>query len=223
VVLEALGATPLPPYILRSRAQRGDVAEDALDRAWYQTVFAEAADHAEGASIAAPTAGLHFTDDLLTRIADRGVTIADVVLDVGAGTFKPIDAQRVEDHDMHSETYHVAGATLAALDAAQRAGRMRLAIGTTAVRSLESVTSPTPVDALEKGAGGATELFIRPGFTFRRTDALLTNFHLPRSTLLTLVGALFPDGVARVRELYALAIREQYRFYSYGDAMLVLP
>ncbi len=220
IVLEALGATPLPPYILRSRAQQGDVADDALDRAWYQTVFAKPA---ESASIAAPTAGLHFTDALLNRIQRKAVHIEDVTLDVGAGTFKPIDAATVEAHRMHCETYHVAGTTLAALDAAHRAGHMRLAIGTTTVRCLESVSSPTTTDALQHGVGGATQLFIRPGFTFRRTDALLTNFHLPRSTLLTLVGALFPDGVARVRELYALAIREQYRFYSYGDAMLVLP
>lgn len=217
-VLNAIGATPLPPYILRSRAQRGDVADDASDRTWYQTVFAEGADVAESASIAAPTAGLHFTDELLSRIASRGVTITDVVLEVGAGTFKPIESDTLDAHKMHSERYHVAAATLAALEHARQAQRMRLLVGTTTVRCLESVKACSVNDA-----SGSTELFIRPGFAFQWTDALLTNFHLPRSTLMALVGALFPDGVARVRALYGIAVREKYRFYSYGDAMLVLP
>ena len=224
-VLDAIGATPLPPYILRSRAQRGDAPDDAHDRGWYQTVFAQAAEDAAGVSIAAPTAGLHFTEALLHRISARGVAIHDVTLDVGIGTFKPIETDTVEAHRMHAERFSVGGQTLAALHHARDAGRMRLLIGTTTVRCLESVEMAGEIrlGRIPSDQSGSTELFIRPGFAFQWTDALLTNFHLPRSTLLALVGALFPGGVERVKEIYAAAVRERYRFYSYGDAMLILP
>ncbi|MCA9293260.1 MAG: tRNA preQ1(34) S-adenosylmethionine ribosyltransferase-isomerase QueA [Phycisphaerales bacterium] len=216
-VLAGIGATPLPPYILRARAQRGDAQDDACDRRWYQTLFAEAAEMAGSASVAAPTAGLHFTEALLGRIESRGVGVHDVVLEVGVGTFKPIETDTVEAHDMHAEKYWVSGGTLDALRAAKAAGKKRLIVGTTSVRCLESVE----VDA-RGDQEGETRLFIQPGFDFTWTDALLTNFHLPRSTLMALVGALFPAGVERVREIYAEAVRAGYRFYSYGDAMLVL-
>ena len=218
-ILERSGLTPLPPYILKARKDRHEEVDDDADRAEYETVYARAS---ERGSVAAPTAGLHFTDELLRSIAARGIGRSAVTLHVGAGTFKPVEAEDLAEHPMHREGYAVSRETLAtlrALEPQRRAGAARLvAVGTTTVRALESI----PEDALAGDAAiaAATNILISPGFRFRFTDALLTNFHLPRSTLLALVGAFC--GMELMREAYATAVRERYRFYSYGDAMLVV-
>jgi len=217
--LSAVGATPLPPYILAARKARRDETNDDADRRWYQTVFNDPATaDSEGASVAAPTAGLHFTPDLLEAIDRAGAVRASVVLHVGAGTFKPIETDTVEAHPMHSERCFVPSRTLAALDAARAAGHRRIAVGTTTARALESVPAGHHGDW-----AGSTDLLITPGYEWRRLDALMTNFHLPRSTLLAMVAALFPGGVPDLLDIYREAIVERYRFYSYGDAMLILP
>ncbi len=195
---ERCGAIPLPPYLGREA--------EALDDQRYQTVFARP-DHAR--SVAAPTAGLHFTPELLARLEARGVARASITLDVGPGTFLPVRADALADHRMHSERFHVSEAAVATLRAAERV----VAVGTTVVRTLESLRGE-----LRPGAG-ATELFITPGFEFRTVGAMLTNFHLPRSTLLMLVAAF--AGREAVLAAYEVAVREGYRFYSYGDAMLI--
>jgi S-adenosylmethionine:tRNA ribosyltransferase-isomerase len=231
-MLERSGHTPLPPYILKARREAGIEVADDEDRAEYETVYA---DHTARGSVAAPTAGLHFTPELLETIASRGVPTHEVILHVGAGTFKPVDTEDLRDHPMHTESFHVPESTLRALDAARTdrsAGRARLiAIGTTTVRALESLPDRLPVSG---GLGGTTNILISPGYRFRHVDALLTNFHLPRSTLLALVGAFLSEhtapnpgdarktGMEFLREVYAVAVRERYHFYSYGDAMLVL-
>jgi S-adenosylmethionine:tRNA ribosyltransferase-isomerase len=210
-VIERSGWTPLPPYILRSREDRNERGDDDADRAEYETVYADAA---RRGSVAAPTAGLHFTEGLLAALDARGVRRAEVILHVGAGTFRPVDTATLSAHPMHTEHFEVPPATAAML-----AGRPRpriVAVGTTTVRALESLPEPVPAG----GAGGETSILIAPGHRFRNVDAMLTNFHLPRSTLLALVGAF--TGLDRLKELYALAQREGYRFYSFGDAMLVL-
>jgi len=198
------GHMPLPPYMKRSPTDR--------DRDWYQTVFAQD----EGA-IAAPTAGLHFTPALLTRLADRRIGLASVTLHVGIGTFKPVTVDRVEDHRMGAEWVDVGVDTVSAIERAKRAGGKVVAVGTTVVRALETA-------AREQGRvrayQGETSLFITPGFAFCAVDALLTNFHLPRTTLLMLVSAF--AGADFLREAYEEAVRARYRFYSYGDAMLIL-
>jgi S-adenosylmethionine:tRNA ribosyltransferase-isomerase len=196
--LGAHGAVPLPPYL----------HEPLADPDRYQTVYAS-----QPGSVAAPTAGLHLTDDLLARCRARGADLARVDLAVGLDTFRPVTAEKVEDHVMHSERYRVPAATLAACAAAERV----VAVGTTTVRALESAAlqpAPAPGGALE----GRTDLFIRDGFDFRVVDALLTNFHLPGSTLLVLLQAFMGP---RWRDLYATALAEGYRFLSFGDAMLV--
>jgi S-adenosylmethionine:tRNA ribosyltransferase-isomerase len=186
---EPAGETPLPPYI----------TEPLADPGRYQTVYAR-----EAGSAAAPTAGLHFTDELLARLDVERVT-----LHVGLDTFRPVGEERLEDHAMHGERYSVAPEAWARIEAAPRV----LAVGTTSVRVLETLARGAPLS-------GRTELFIVPGFEFRRVDALLTNFHLPRSTLLALVMAF--AGVEETRRLYRIAVEERYRFYSFGDAMLIL-
>lgn len=210
-VIERSGWTPLPPYILKAREHRREEGDDDRDRAEYETVYADAA--ARG-SVAAPTAGLHFTDGLLAALAARGVRRAEVTLHVGAGTFRPVDVPDLSAHPMHTERMHVPAATAALL--AERPRPRIVAIGTTTVRALESLPDPVP----PAGWGGSTSILIAPGHRFRHVDAMLTNFHLPRSTLLALVGAFV--GLERLKELYALAQREGYRFYSFGDAMLLL-
>jgi S-adenosylmethionine:tRNA ribosyltransferase-isomerase len=202
--LDRLGHIPLPPYI-----HRPDTPED---RERYQTVFAR-----EPGAVAAPTAGLHFTTRLLEEIAEAGVEIARVTLHVGLGTFKPVDAERVEEHRMESERYEIGEEAAAAIGRARSAGRRIVAVGTTVVRTLEGAAAAG--DGEVRAGRDATRLFITPGFRFQVVDALLTNFHLPRSTLLMLVSAF--AGRERVLAAYAEAIREGYRFYSYGDAMLV--
>jgi S-adenosylmethionine:tRNA ribosyltransferase-isomerase len=201
--LARAGHVPLPPYI--RRPDRPD------DRARYQTVYAR-----ETGSVAAPTAGLHFTPPLLDALRASGIQIAEVVLHVGPGTFRPVTADEIEDHRLAAEPYVIPGETADAI-AAARARRARVvAVGTTVVRTLEAAARD---DGTVAAGAGETDLVIRPGFRFRTTDALVTNFHLPRSSLLLLVAAF--AGRARVLEAYAEAVRRAYRFYSYGDAMLV--
>jgi len=197
------GRIPLPPYITREAVP--------ADRERYQTVYAE---H-EG-SVAAPTAGLHFTAELLATLQDRGVAVASVDLEVGPGTFKPVETEDLSDHPMHPERYRIPEATTRAIHDTRARGGMIWAIGTTVVRALESAARE---DGSVRAGEAETALFIRPGFRFRVADRLLTNFHLPRSTLLMLVSAFL--GHARTMAAYRHAIREGYRFYSYGDAMVV--
>jgi S-adenosylmethionine:tRNA ribosyltransferase-isomerase len=202
--LDRLGHVPLPPYI-----ERADTPED---RERYQTVYA-----ASPGAVAAPTAGLHFSKELLTRLAAAGIETARVTLHVGPGTFKPVTVERIEDHRMESERYEIPEATAAAVDQARREGRRIVAVGTTVVRTLESAAKEGKVAP----GVGRTDLFITPGFRFQAVDLLLTNFHLPRSTLLMLVCAF--AGRERVLAAYEEAIASGYRFYSYGDAMLIGP
>jgi S-adenosylmethionine:tRNA ribosyltransferase-isomerase len=211
--LERLGEMPLPPYIERH-------GEQARDRERYQTVYAQAA-----GSVAAPTAGLHFTPELLEVIRARGVEICCVTLHVGAGTFLPVKAENVADHRMHAERFELGEATVSAVNAAKAAGRRVVAVGTTATRALEAVARQN--EGKLNVYAGKTDIFIFPPATFRIVDALLTNFHLPESTLLMLVSAFAAPGEkSRGRDLvlaaYGEAIRQRYRFFSYGDAMLVV-
>ncbi len=212
LVLASVGRAPLPPYILGARADRGEPADDGDDLLRYQTTYAAAATRP---SVAAPTAGLHFTDELRQTLVAHGVGWSCVELQVGLGTFKPVETQWLEEHRMHAEWCSVDEAVLAEIAATRRAGGRVIAVGTTPVRVLESLP--------DADGGGAFEsrLLISPGFQFRFVDGLLTNFHLPRSTLLALVGALV--GLDRLKRLYDMAQREGYRFYSFGDAMLILP
>jgi S-adenosylmethionine:tRNA ribosyltransferase-isomerase len=197
--IEIAGAVPLPPYI------RGGTA-DARDRADYQTLFAKI-----DGSVAAPTAGLHFTPELMAALEAAGVRTASVTLHVGAGTFQPVRVDDTDQHTMHSEWGEVPQATADAIASAKRV----VSIGTTALRLLESVTRDGPMRAWT----GDTDIFITPGFRFRSVDLLLTNFHLPRSTLFMLVSAF--AGLDRMKSAYAHAVRERYRFYSYGDCCLL--
>lgn len=205
--LDRIGEMPLPPYISRPQ---GATAED---RETYQTIYASTP-----GAVAAPTAGLHFTRELLDEIEDRGVERAFVTLHVGLGTFRPVTAERVADHRMHSEWYRFSDETATALNRAIAAGRRIVCVGTTSVRALEG--------SLALGHGevvpgeGWTDIFITPGFEFRGVGAMLTNFHLPKSTLLMLVSAL--AGRDRALDAYREAIASRYRFFSYGDAMLIL-
>ena len=205
--LEALGHMPLPPYIAR--------ADAAEDRARYQTVWAR-----EPGAIAAPTAGLHFSQELLQRLDEHGVERAFVPLHVGIGTFKPVTAELVHEHRMEPERFAIPPATAAAIARARRENRRIVAVGTTVVRTLESAALAAAAEGGASIAAGAgrTSIFITPGFRFQVVDLLLTNFHLPRSTLLMLVSAF--SGRERVLAAYAEAITQGYRFYSYGDAML---
>ncbi len=212
--LDELGEVPLPPYI-----NRQDVNEPAQDKGRYQTVFAETA-----GSVAAPTAGLHFTESLLVEIRARGVETHFVTLHVGLGTFAPVKAETLAAHTMHEERFELSEATARAVNEAKAAGRRVIAVGTTTTRVLESVARKNG-ERLVAGRG-RTKIFIHPPFDFKIVDVLLTNFHLPCSTLLMLVSAFAAPGQTRGREMilsaYAKAIRERYRFFSYGDAMLIL-
>lgn len=202
--LRAHGCMPLPPYIKRSAQPE--------DQVWYQTCFADR----EGA-IAAPTAGLHFTPELMVRLRERGVGTSAVTLHVGPGTFKPVVVERIEEHQMGEEWFEVSERTVAAILRTKRAGGRVVAVGTTVVRALESAAQQA--GGLQPTAG-ESRLFISPGFHFNAVDALMTNFHLPRTTLLMLASAL--AGVEMMRKAYAEAVEQRYRFYSYGDAMLIL-
>jgi len=200
--LDRFGEVPLPPYIARSA--------EPFDAERYQTVYAR-----QRGAVAAPTAGLHFDDAMLATLGQNGVAIAAVTLHVGAGTFQPVDNEDLSQHRMHSERYEISPKTAAAIAAARAAGRAIVAVGTTTLRALESSAAG---EGVRPGAA-ETSLFITPGFRFRVVDRLLTNFHLPRSTLLMLVSAF--AGHDRIRAAYAHAVRERYRFFSYGDAMLL--
>jgi S-adenosylmethionine:tRNA ribosyltransferase-isomerase len=207
--LAQIGFAPLPPYIKRRRDETG--LRD-LDLARYQTVFARR----EG-SIAAPTAGLHFTRQALGRLRKQGVVVCPVTLDVGQATFQPVEAKTIEAHRMLEEQFEIGGRSARVINLAKAEGRPVVAVGTTVVRAIESAWA----ERGEVAAGArSTSLFIYPGYKFRVVDRLLTNFHLPRSTLLMLVSAF--AGTALIREAYAEAVREKYRFYSYGDCMLIL-
>ena len=200
-LLERHGAVPLPPYI-------GHIP-DAGDEARYQTVYAR-----EPGAVAAPTAGLHFDEPLLDALRAKGVRIAYITLHVGAGTFQPVRAEDLAEHRMHSEWYSVSQDTVDAIAAARAAGGRVVAVGTTSLRALESAAA----GGLRAGSG-ETDLFIVPGYAFRAVDRLITNFHLPKSTLLMLVSAF--GGTQNIRAAYRHAVEQRYRFFSYGDAMLI--
>ncbi len=206
--ISRVGRVPLPPYIARSR--RTD-SVDRDDVARYQTVYART-----DGSVAAPTAGLHFTDGVLTALADRGVTVVAVTLHVGPGTFEPLRAERIGDHRMDAEWGDLSAETADAINAARASGGRVIAVGTTTTRLIETAS----VDGSVRPFSGDTSLFIRPGYRWRVVDSLLTNFHLPRSTPLLLASALC--GRAVLLDLYREAAAEGYRFYSYGDAMVML-
>jgi S-adenosylmethionine:tRNA ribosyltransferase-isomerase len=205
VRLERVGHVPLPPYI--------DREDRPADKERYQTIYARAR-----GSVAAPTAGLHFTPEILEGIRARGVEIAEITLHVGLGTFQPVRVDKVEDHKLHREWYEISPESAAAIHAAKQAGRRVVAVGTTTVRTLEYVAGLAGSGTVEAGSGEA-DLFIYPGYHFRIVDALLTNFHLPQSTLLMLVCAL--GGRHCVLSAYRHAVAAGYRFYSYGDCMFV--
>ncbi|UCG51120.1 MAG: tRNA preQ1(34) S-adenosylmethionine ribosyltransferase-isomerase QueA [Candidatus Latescibacterota bacterium] len=207
-VLESCGHVPLPPYIERP--------DEPADRDRYQTVFA-----AERGSVAAPTAGLHFTDELLERLEEVGVTVCSLVLHVGLGTFLPLAQDEVEENRLHSEGYSIDGRALRLIADAKSSGRRVVAVGTTVTRVLETVCRNGILDDfdVDREYAGETDLFIYPGFEFRCVDRLITNFHLPRSSLLLLVCAFL--GVERTMACYRHAVNANYRFYSYGDAMFI--
>ena len=202
--LRQYGRMPLPPYLKRAPTDQ--------DREWYQTLFAL---H-EGA-IAAPTAGLHFTPELLARLRQSGIGLTAVTLHVGVGTFKPVTVDQIEDHQMGTEWVEVGVEAVCSIEQARAAGGRIVSVGTTVVRALETAAR---ADGQIRPYCGETDIFMTPGFSFKVVDALLTNFHLPRTTLLMLVSAL--AGTELLRQAYADAVRERYRFYSYGDAMLIL-
>ena len=204
ILLERHGHVPLPSYIRKGR-------DDPADRLRYQTVYAR-----EPGAVAAPTAGLHFTPALFQRLSARGIDAAEITLHVGLGTFRPIESESIDDHALHAEWAEVSTETADLLNARRAAGGRIVAVGTTSARTLECSAQGGPFRAIS----GETGLYLKPGHEFRGIDALITNFHLPRSSLLVLVSAL--AGVEFIRDAYAEAIREGYRFYSYGDAMLIL-
>ncbi|MDO5566356.1 MAG: tRNA preQ1(34) S-adenosylmethionine ribosyltransferase-isomerase QueA [Planctomycetia bacterium] len=215
-LLDAVGRVPIPPYI-----RSGKMEED--DRNNYQTVYAE-----HPGAVAAPTAGLHFTRELLDRIKSRGVEICPVTLHVGAGTFKPITADRLSDHHMHSEFAVINREAVETIEQGKRAGGRTVAIGTTSVRVLESASNVRPDGTIDSSGEnnavlvpfrGETNLFIRPPYQFKTVDVMLTNFHLPKSTLIILVCAF--GGEELIQRAYREAVEQEYRFYSYGDAMLI--
>jgi S-adenosylmethionine:tRNA ribosyltransferase-isomerase len=205
-LLEQHGHVPLPPYITH--------ADEDDDVRRYQTVFA-----AKPGAVAAPTAALHFDEALLARLAARGIQTAEVTLHVGAGTFQPVRTDKLAEHKMHSEWFDVPAATVAAIEATKATGGRVVSVGTTTLRALESAAlNAQPGQILQAGSRD-TAIFITPGFEFKVVDVLITNFHLPKSTLMMLVSAL--AGFDHIRQLYQHAIDHRYRFFSYGDAMLI--
>ena len=212
-ILQDAGLTPLPPYI-----RRDNDSLESQDRERYQTVYAS-----RPGAVAAPTAGLHFTEGVLAELGSRGIETASVTLHVGLGTFAPVKDENLQEHKMHREWYDLPAETSRKIHAARRSGRRIIAVGTTSVRVLETAATRA---GKASASGGWTDLFLYPPVDFRVTDALLTNFHLPRSTLLMLVAAFCSpgktDGLEMILKAYDEAIRRGYRFYSYGDAMLIL-
>ena len=207
--IEDLGEMPVPPYILKARQDSLLQGNDkgGVDRSDYQTVYAKN----EG-SVAAPTAGLHFTDDLLRKLRDKGVQLEYVTLHVGLGTFQPLNTENVEDFQIHSEYYEISAETAERLSVAKRKGRRIIAVGTTSVRVLES--------AATSSRSGETQIYIYPGYSFKFIDGMITNFHLPKSSLLLLVATF--AGRENVLAAYDHAIRKEYKFYSYGDGMVII-
>lgn len=206
--LEEVGSMPLPPYIERSSE------EDDKDR--YQTVYCK-----DEGSVAAPTAGLHFTEELLAKAQEKGVELAYVTLHVGIGTFRPVKVERVEDHSMHFEEYHISEESARAINRAKAEGRRIISVGTTSTRTVESAAYYDEERGCMqvKAGSGSTGIFIYPGYEFKIIDSLITNFHLPKSTLLMLISALYDRE--KILDVYEEAIRERYRFFSYGDAMFI--
>jgi S-adenosylmethionine:tRNA ribosyltransferase-isomerase len=203
-LVEKIGRMPLPPYIKRKPTEQ--------DRLWYQTLFAR-----EAGAIAAPTAGLHFTERLLAGLKEKGVRMVTVTLHVGPATFRPVTAERIEEHRMGTEWAELSPQAAAAINETRKAGGRIVAVGTTVARTLEAAASADRTVMPLKGEVG---LFITPGYQFKVVDVLMTNFHLPKTTLLMLASAF--AGLEPLRAAYAEAVREKYRFYSYGDAMLIL-
>ena len=201
-LLEQHGALPLPPYIER--------AADDDDDTRYQTVYAK-----HQGAVAAPTAGLHFTEEILNQLKNKGVEFAEVTLHVGAGTFQPVRVDNIADHKMHSEWFNIPEQTVQQIESAKARGNKIWSVGTTSLRAIESAARS---DSLKAGTGD-TDIFITPGYEFQVIDCLLTNFHLPKSTLLMLVSAF--SGYDRIRQIYQHAIAQEYRFFSYGDAMIL--
>jgi len=206
-VLDEIGFPPLPPYIKRD----DDPAVAAQDKQWYQTVYAR-----QSGAVAAPTAGLHFTEPLIRQLKQAGVKFAFVTLHVGAGTFKPVTADNLEDHQIHKERFSIDEENAAIINAVKNKGGRIIPVGTTSTRVLETVAAGLRIEA----TAGTTELFIMPGYQFKIIDAMITNFHLPKSTLLALVAAF--TGLENILAAYNHAIEKRYRFYSYGDAMLII-
>lgn len=204
-ILDEEGLPPLPPYIARKAQTREQIAED---KTRYQTVYASA----PGAA-AAPTAGLHFTGELLQSLARQGVDKAELTLHVGLGTFRPVSAEIITDHEMHRERYAISAEAAQTINSARAAGGRIVAVGSTSVRTLESVVPLRPAE-------GSTNIFIYPPYDFKNVDAILTNFHLPKSTLLMMMSAFAERGL--MLDAYAVAVAEKYRFFSYGDCMLIL-
>jgi S-adenosylmethionine:tRNA ribosyltransferase-isomerase len=206
-VLERIGFPPLPPYIKRD----DDPAVAAEDDRRYQTIYAR-----QSGAVAAPTAGLHFTETLIEELKQAGITFAFITLHVGAGTFKPVTAENLEDHRIHKERFSIDNGNAGIINTAKEKGGRIIAVGTTSARVLETVAAGSRV----KAAAGTTDLFIMPGCKFKMVDAMITNFHLPKSTLLALAAAF--AGLENILAAYNHAIEQRYRFYSYGDAMLII-
>lgn len=201
-VLDRLGEMPLPPYIQR----------ELKDKNRYQTIYAK-----EQGSAAAPTAGLHFTEDLFKRLEDKGIKTAFLTLHVGLGTFRPVKTENLEDHTMHSEFFSINHETAGLINQTKNKGKKVVAVGTTSIRTLESVADS---EGKVHGSSGWTDIFIYPGYEFKVVDGIVTNFHLPKSSLIMLVAAF--AGTEFIKEAYRRAIEEEYRFYSFGDAMLII-
>ena len=206
-VLNTIGFPPLPPYIKRA----DDPALAKIDELRYQTVYAR-----KNGAVAAPTAGLHFTKPLIEQLKQAGISFAYITLHVGAGTFKPVTAENLDDHEIHQEQFSIDQENARIINTAKSKGGRIITVGTTSTRTIETLAGGPQIEA----ATGSTGLFIKPGYKFKITDAMITNFHLPKSTLLALVGAF--AGLENILTAYNHAILQQYRFYSYGDAMLII-
>jgi len=207
IVLKKIGFPPLPPYIKRN----DDPSAATEDQKRYQTVYAK-----QNGAVAAPTAGLHFTDSLIEQLKQAGIKIACITLHVGAGTFKPVTEENLEDHQIHEEQFSIDEKNAEIINTAKNEGRRIIPVGTTSTRVLETVADGSRV----KAAAGSTGLFIMPGYRFKMADAMITNFHLPKSTLLALAAAF--SGLEDILAAYRHAVEQRYRFYSYGDAMLII-